>query len=131
MAELEPRHPDELLERLTNWLKQANDPIGSLPPNVTPTEWAVRNFIGTWRKPVRSGLDSIEESLKKALEALKAGDKDAAVFESSAVCRRLAKTSATSLACTIGTAKAQNHSLHWTGATTVPESPSLVVCPGQ
>lgn len=77
LAELEPGHPDELLERLTNWLNQANDPIGSLPPNVTPTEWAVRKFIDTWRKPVRSGLDSIE----KALEALKAGDKDAAVFE--------------------------------------------------
>jgi len=33
------------------------------------------------RSPVRAGLDSIEESLKKALQALKAGDKDAAVFE--------------------------------------------------
>lgn len=81
MAELEPGHPDELLERLTNWLDQANDPVGSLPPNVTPTEWAVRNFIDTWRKPVRAGLDSIEESLNKALAALKAGDTDAAVFE--------------------------------------------------
>ena len=47
MAELEPGHPDELLERLTNWLNQANYPIGSLPPDVTPTEWAVRNFIDT------------------------------------------------------------------------------------
>jgi hypothetical protein len=81
MAELEPGHPDELLEQLTNWLNQANDPIGSLPPNVTPTEWAVRNFIDTWRKPVRAGLDSIEESLSKALAALKAGDVKAAAFE--------------------------------------------------
>ena len=81
MAELEPGHPDELLERLINWLNQANDPIGSLPPNVTPTEWAVRNFIHTWRKPVREGLDSIEESLNKAPAALKSGDVTAAVFE--------------------------------------------------
>ena len=81
MAELEPGHPDELVERLTNWLKQANDPIGSLPPTVTPTEWAVRNFIDTWRNPVRAALDSIDESLKKALDALKAGNTDAAVFE--------------------------------------------------
>jgi hypothetical protein len=81
MAEFEPGHPDELLQRLTNWLNQANDPIGALPPNVTPTEWAVRNFIDAWRTPVRAGLDSIEESLKKALDALKAGNTDAAVFE--------------------------------------------------
>ena len=81
MAELEPGHPDELLERLTNWLNEANDPIGSLPPNVTPAEWAVRNFIDTWRKPVRDGLDSIEESLDKALAALKTGDVNAAAFE--------------------------------------------------
>jgi hypothetical protein len=51
MAELEPGHPDELVERLTNWLKQ--DPIGSLPPTVTPTEWAVRNFIDTTRSARR------------------------------------------------------------------------------
>jgi hypothetical protein len=81
MGELDPGHPDELLERLTNWLNQAHDPIGSLPPNVTPTEWAVHNFINTWRKPVRAGLDSVEASLKKALEALRAGDKDAAVLQ--------------------------------------------------
>ena len=81
MAELEPGHPDELLERLTNWLNQANDPIGSLPPDVTPTEWAVRNFIDTWRKPVRAGLDSIEASLNKALAALKSGDVKTAEFE--------------------------------------------------
>lgn len=81
MAELDPGHPDELIERLNNWLKQASDPIGTLPPNVTPTEWAVRNFIDAWRKPVREGLDSIEASLKTALDALRAGDADAATFE--------------------------------------------------
>ena len=81
MAALEPGHPDELREMLTNWLNQANDPIGSLPANVTPTEWAVRNFIDAWRKPVRASLDSIEESLNKALAAMKAGDTGAAVFE--------------------------------------------------
>jgi hypothetical protein len=81
MAELEPGHPDELVERLTNWLTQANDPIGSLPAGVSPAEWAVRNFIDTWRKPVRAGLDSIEESLKRALAALKTGDAKSAAFE--------------------------------------------------
>jgi hypothetical protein len=81
MAELEPGHPDELLERLTNWLNEANNPTGSLPPNLTPTEWAVRNFIDTWRLPVRAGLDSVEESLKRALAALKTGNTDAAVSE--------------------------------------------------
>lgn len=81
MAELEPGHPDELIKRLTAWLSRASDPIGSLPPNLTPTEWAVRNFVDAWRKPVREGLDSIEESLKKALDALKVGNTDAAIFE--------------------------------------------------
>jgi hypothetical protein len=81
MAELEPGHPDELREMLTNWLNQANDPIGSLPPGVMPTEWAVRNFIDAWRKPVRGSIDVIEEGLNKALEALRAGDSAAAIFE--------------------------------------------------
>ena len=81
MAELDPGHPDELRELLTNWLSQANDPIGSLPSGVTPVEWAVQQFIESWRRPVRGGIDSIEASLKKALEALKAGKADDAVFE--------------------------------------------------
>jgi hypothetical protein len=81
MAELDPGHPDELKVTLTNWLREANDPIGSLPPGVTPIEWAVGNFIDSWRKPVRSGIDSVDESLQKALAALKAGDTAAAVSE--------------------------------------------------
>ena len=74
MAELEPGHPDELCQTLTNWMNQANDPLGTLPAGVTPTEWAVRNFIESWREPVRSGIESVEESLRNALEALKTGD---------------------------------------------------------
>jgi hypothetical protein len=81
MAELEPGHPDTLQANLTNWLNQANDPRGSLPPGVTALELAVRNFISTWRKPVRSGIDSIEQSLNRALESLKSGDTNAAVIE--------------------------------------------------
>lgn len=81
MAELEPGHPDELRELLTNWLNQANDPIGTLPAGISPTEWAVRNFIDVWRRPVRDSLDSIEESLIKALAAIRAGDPSTATFE--------------------------------------------------
>lgn len=81
MAELEPGHPDELRQMLTNWLKLAHDPIGSLPEGATPIEWAVRNFINSWRKPLRSSIDSIEESLNTALNALKVGDASAATFE--------------------------------------------------
>lgn len=81
MAELDPGHPDELVKQLTNWLNLANEPTGTLPPGVTPTEWAVRNFIDAWRRPVRAGLDAIEDSMKKALDALKSGDTDAATFE--------------------------------------------------
>lgn len=81
MAELEPGHPDELCQMLTNWLKLAHDPIGSLPEGVSPIEWAVRNFIDSWRKPVRASIDSIEESLKTALEALMAGNASTAQLE--------------------------------------------------
>lgn len=81
MAELDPGHPDELCKLLTNWLNQANDPIGTLPPGTTPVEWAVQQFVESWRRPVRGGIDSIEASLNRALEAIKSGDPDKAVFE--------------------------------------------------
>ncbi len=81
MAELEPGHPDELCELLTNWLKHANEPFGTLPPGMTPTEWAVRSFINSWRKPVRAAIDSLEESLNKALIAIRSGATEAAIFE--------------------------------------------------
>jgi hypothetical protein len=81
MAALEPGHPDELRVVLTNWLKQASDPIGSLPVGITPVEWAVRNFIDGWRKPVRASIDALETSLKTALEAMEKGDMAKARFE--------------------------------------------------
>ncbi|HEY3966246.1 MAG TPA: hypothetical protein VGM05_16925 [Planctomycetaceae bacterium] len=81
MAELEPGHPDELRQLLTTWLNQSSNPLGSIPEGVTPAEWVIRNFISAWRKPVRAGIDAIESSLKTALDALRAGDTPAAVFE--------------------------------------------------
>src|SRR5262249_10499825 len=81
MAELEPGQPDELKVLLTNWLKQANDPIGCLPEGSTPVEWAVRNFVDCWRKPVRASIDALETSLKTALEAIENGDIVKARFE--------------------------------------------------
>ena len=75
MAELEPGHPDELQSLLTNWLNQANEPTGVLlPQGIAPTEWAVRQFINSWRKPIRSSIDSLEASLQEALSALDRGD---------------------------------------------------------
>jgi len=78
MAELEPGHPDELTQQLANWLKEANDPIGTLPAGLPPTEWAARRFIDTWRKPARDAIDSVEECLAKAEEELRQGHVDAA-----------------------------------------------------
>src|SRR5262245_8523239 len=79
MAELEPGHPDELLKLLTNWLKQANEPDGKLlPEGIAATEWAVRQFIRSWRKPVRDSIDSIESLLHEAIEAIDRGDAAAA-----------------------------------------------------
>ena len=45
MAELEPGHPDELVPTLHNWLREALNPIGSLPAGTDPVECAVRRFI--------------------------------------------------------------------------------------
>jgi len=73
MTELEPGHPDELREMLVNWLKRADDPIGSLPDGDDPVSWAVRNFVDSWRKPARASLDAVEASLQTALDALEAG----------------------------------------------------------
>jgi hypothetical protein len=82
MAELEPGNPDELCTLLNKWLTQANDSLGSLlPAGISPTEWAVRQFIAAWRKPVRQGIYAIEDSLKKAVTALQVGDVPAAIFE--------------------------------------------------
>lgn len=75
MAELEPGHPDELLMLLNNWLNQANAETGTLLPHgISPQEWAVRQFIKSWRKPVRSSLDAIEASIDDALKALESID---------------------------------------------------------
>lgn len=81
MAELEPGHPDELTQQLRNWLRQASDPIGSLPEGTDPMEWAVRQFIDSWRRRVRVGVDSVERSMQKALAAVEAGDTNTASFE--------------------------------------------------
>jgi len=79
MAELEPGHPDELRDQLANWLAEATSPIGSLPANMPPTEWAARNFISVWRKPVRQALDSIDQSLAEAISAIRSGQSERAV----------------------------------------------------
>jgi hypothetical protein len=74
MAELEPGHPDELIRTFRNWLREAQDPIGSLPAGTDPVEWAVRRFIASWSGPVRSSIQILEECLADAVKALEAGD---------------------------------------------------------
>ena len=74
MADMESGNPDELCKTLTNFLNRANDPIGTLPPGVTPVEWAVRSFIASWRDPIRDSLDNIDQHLEKAMKALDAGN---------------------------------------------------------
>jgi hypothetical protein len=81
MAELEPGHPDELVHTLRNWLREASDPIGSLPTGTDPVEWAVRRFIAWWVAPLRGSIDEIEDCLRQAGEACRAGDAAAAAAE--------------------------------------------------
>ena len=81
MAELEPGNPDELVRTLTNCLREANSPIGSLPPGTDPTEWAVRRFISAWAEPVRDIVRGIEASVRRAEQALAAGDNETVAVE--------------------------------------------------
>ena len=81
MAELEPGDPDKLVRTLRNWLREASDPIGSLPAGTDPAEWAVRRFIASWVRPVRESVREIEDCLRKAEEACRAGDMAAAAVE--------------------------------------------------
>src|SRR5262245_20911287 len=81
MAELEPGHPDELVQTLRNWLREANSPIGSLPEGTDPVEWAVRRFIASWQGPVRGTIEVIEECLQAGIAACAAGDLEKAQRE--------------------------------------------------
>jgi hypothetical protein len=67
MAELEPGHPDEMIRNLSNWLRAAQDPIGSLPVGTDPIEWAVRRFIDNWKTDARRAIEGVEESLNLAM----------------------------------------------------------------
>lgn len=73
MAELEPGHPDELVQVLRNWLREANSPIGALPAGMDAVEWAVRRFIDSWKTPIRDAIEGIEESLYRAMELCDSG----------------------------------------------------------
>src|SRR5580700_3566154 len=67
MAEFEPGHPDELIQTLRNWLREAHDPIGTLPQGMDAVEWAVRRFIDTWKNQARGAIEGVEESLDRAM----------------------------------------------------------------
>ena len=73
MAELEPGHPDELVQTLKNWLREAQSPLGSLPEGTDPVEWAIRRFIASWQGPVRATIEEIEDCLRSALELCNSG----------------------------------------------------------
>lgn len=66
VVELEPGHPDELVQTFRNWLNEAQSPIGTLPDGMDAVEWAVRRFISTWSSPARNAIDSIENTLSRA-----------------------------------------------------------------
>jgi hypothetical protein len=73
MAELEPGHPDELVQALRNWLREGNSPVGSLPEGMDAVEWAVRRFIDFWKTPARAAIEGVEESLYRAMALCDSG----------------------------------------------------------
>jgi len=74
MAELEPGHPDELVKILRNWMREAESPIGDFPAGVEPIEWAIRQFINCWSRPLRSAIEDLERCLQAASDSCTAGD---------------------------------------------------------
>jgi len=92
MAEHEPGHPDELQQQLANWLAEATSPIGALPEGMTAAEWAARNFIDSWRKPLRLGIDSIENQIAQAITAIRGNQSDLAVRILDGVRQEIAET---------------------------------------
>ena len=81
MPELEPGHPDELVQTLRNWLDQAKSPPGSLPEGMDTVNWAIRQFIHSWQRPVRSTIEVLEECIRDAAEACERGDTKMAMME--------------------------------------------------
>jgi len=81
LAEMEAGHPDELTATLRALLKEASDPVGSLPAGIDPTEWAVRRFIEVWKGPARSAIKEIEGRLRTAAELCGTGKAADAVLE--------------------------------------------------
>jgi hypothetical protein len=73
MAEMEPGHPDELVEALRNWLREGNSPIGALPEGMDAMEWAVRRFIDYWKTAARNDIEGVEESLYRAMALCDSG----------------------------------------------------------
>lgn len=73
MAEMEPGHPDELVQILRNWLRESHSPEGTLPEGMDAVEWAVRRFIDTWKTLARSAIESVEESLNQAMALCESG----------------------------------------------------------
>jgi hypothetical protein len=73
MAELEPGNPDELVQALRNWLREAHSPVGALPEGMDAAEWAVRRFIAYWKTPARNAIEGVEESLYRAMALLDSG----------------------------------------------------------
>ncbi|MBL8873521.1 MAG: hypothetical protein JNK90_27350 [Planctomycetaceae bacterium] len=74
MTELEPGHPDELVQTFRNWLAEAQSPEGTLlPEGIDQIEWAIRRFIDVWRRPARLAIESIEESLATAMSLCDSG----------------------------------------------------------
>jgi hypothetical protein len=68
MAELEPGHPDELVQAMTNWLRQSQSAEGELlPAGIEPIEWAVRRFIDSWKGSARVAVESVERSIHRAI----------------------------------------------------------------
>jgi hypothetical protein len=73
MAELEPGHPDELVQTLRNFLREATSPVGTLPDGMDSVEWAVRRFIDIWKTPARNAIESLQESVNRAMSLCDSG----------------------------------------------------------
>jgi hypothetical protein len=73
MAEMEPGHPDELVESLRGWLREGTSTAGTLHDGMDAVEWAVCRFINSWKTESRNDIESVEESLLRAITLCDSG----------------------------------------------------------
>ena len=53
----------EIEQVLTNWIAEANSPLGRLPGGADPAEWVARRFLAWWQERLERPLEDAEAAV--------------------------------------------------------------------